>query len=705
MGAAAGGKFNTMDVNLSRSYTRDGGGSVTARTGFSLRQHHYTAMALILAALLPGCSDGSDDRVAGPIEVANETAWPMHHIDGRYRGANGLGTADVDGDHHNDYVTNYEFDQRWILALHPGDHGALRSAWPVVEIWRPEPLVSGNGKNPESTTLGDFDGDGNIDAAGAHGFSDILAFEGSAPGIHIVWGPSAERIGDADAWIDAGWVPATVDIGHPHWVTTHDVNGDGLTDVALGGRLHGGGGGYENPDSPNGNGSYTGIGWLEAPADPALRRDLSRWQFHRIDPDEFSGHGFVFADLDGDGDADIVDANADFDTPEDREEVVWYEHPGNASDTLRGEWRRNVLLRSPDFFAKPSVAAGDLDGDGDLDIATQTERNLILFRNELAATGGFEVFTLPKPDPIAWRARTVRLADFDRDGDLDIAGMLTHADNTMPADKASVFVLLNEGRPFAADGWRYLPVKWGSGSTMIVPGFGEKWDQADVTDVDGDGDLDIVANCEEWWVEARGEVAPFFWEGLATSSVAVVWFENTLGETARRYREEEGIIDISAALPTEIGDSTWVERAPLRAELAAAESNGEALSDSVAMQAHNGLRPAGDSVAATDSIGLRYALEVAGGDYTVWLRRFVPAKWGPALGGDRSDSVWLVTDGGTTLLAGDEAGGPVDAWEWIRLASPVALDAGQRELYLRVREHGAAIDRIVLARDPAFSPD
>ena len=629
----------------------------------------------------------------------------MHHIDGRYRGANGLGAADVNGDGHTDYITNYEFDQRWILALHPGANGLVRSAWPTVEIWRPEPLVSGNGKNPESSTLGDFDGDGNVDAAGAHGFSDILAFEGSAPGVHLVWGPPQERVAEPGAWIDGGWVPATVDVGHPHWVTAHDVNGDGLTDVAVGGRLHGGGGGYENPDSPSGNGSYTGIGWLEAPADPAQRRDLSRWRFNRIDADEFSGHGFVFADLDGDGDSDIVNANADFDTPEDREDVAWYENPGNGSEAQRGEWQRHVLFRSPDFYAKPSEAVGDIDGDGAPDIATQTEHDLILLRNNLAASNGFEVFVLPKPEPARWRARPVRLADFDGDGDLDIVGMLIHADNVLPTDKAAVFLLLNSGDPFKADGWRYLPVKWGSGQTMNLPGFGEKWDQVNVADVDGDGDLDIVANCEEWWVEPLGEPAAFFREGLSTSSVAVVWFENTLGDNPPLYQERDGVVVIEAEGATDIGDSTWVERAPLRAELAAAEAAGEPPSAAIAVQAHNGLKPGSGFIAATESTGMLYAIEVQGGDYHVWLRRFVPSTWPREQGGDLSDSAWLVADDGTPLLAGDEPGGPTDRWEWIRLTEPLPLAAGQRKLYLRVREHGVAIDSIVLSRDAGFAPE
>jgi hypothetical protein len=627
----------------------------------------------------------------------------MHPIDGRYRGANALGAADVNGDGHRDYVTNYEFDQRWIVALHPDDDRDVRRSWPTVEIWKPDPFESGNGKNPESTALGDFDGDGNVDAAGAHGFSDIAAFEGSAPGVHLVWGPTADRTRDPDAWVDGGWVPDTVDVGHSHWVFAHDVNDDGLTDVTVGGRQHGGGGGYENPDSPNGNGTFTGLGWLEAPADPSRRRDLAAWEFHRIDADEPSGHGFVFADLDGDDDDDIVDANADFDTPDDAEEVAWYENPGNGTLEQKGEWRRTTLLRNDEFYAKPSVAVGDLDADGDPDIVTQTDRDLILLRNRGDESTTFETFALPKPDQIAWRSRPIRLADFDRDGDVDLVGMLIHDDNELPPSKASVFVLLNQGDPFAIDGWQVVPVKWGPGPTMALPGFGEKWDQVDVTDVDGDGDLDVVANCEEWWATPQGEAAPFFTPGLTVSSVAVVWFENTLGEPPPTHTETDGIIEVEAERPSVAHDSSWVERAPVAGD---ATGRGSGSGPPAALQAHNGLLPTGDgTVPAESTTGVTYDVDAQGGDYVVWARVFVPSAFATEVGGETSDSAWLLIDGGRPLMLGDDAAQPTGTWRWVRGPELQRLRAGRHRLTLRPREHGIAIDRIVLTTNPEYRPD
>jgi len=675
--------------------------------------------ALLLAAVLvlgAGCStEGGEDAAppssspdggAAPIDVVRTDAWPMHHVDGRYRGANALGAADVNGDGRSDYVTNYEFDQRWVVSVHPGPGADPRASWPTVEIWRPEPFRQGNGKNPESTALGDFDGDGNVDAVGAHGFSDAVDFEGSAPGIHLVWGPPADEVLDPDAWEDGGWAPATEDVGHPHWVVAHDVDGDGLTDVAFGGRQHGGGGGYDSPDRPNGNGTFTGIGWLEAPDDPGARRDLSAWEVHRIDPDVPSGHGFVFADLDGDGDDDIADADADFDTPEAAEDVAWYENPGDGTPEQRGEWRRRVLLRSPEFFAKPSVAVGDLDDDGDPEIVTQTDRDLIVFDNRGGNPVSFETVRLTKPVPARWLSRPIRLADFDRDGDLDVFGMLTHEDGDLPSTSASAFLLLNDGDPFTESGWRFVPVSWGSGTTMAIPGFGEKWDQVDVTDVDSDGDLDVVANCEEWWATPQFEAAPFFTPGLTVSSVAVVWFENVLGEPATPTAEAEadGTIRLQAEAYTARGDSTWVERAPVAADPDAGTTGGSGDPPVVALQALNGLRPDGDgALAPSASSGTTYTVEADGGDYTVWARVLVPSALSAELGGASSDSAWLSVDEGPPILLGDD-GGATDRWRWVRATATLRLDEGTHDLTLRVRERGLAVDRLVLTTDPGAGP-
>lgn len=135
-----------------------------------------------------------------------------------------------------------------------------------------------------------------------------------------------------------------------------DVNGDGLDDILGGGRIH------------EGNGSKGGVLWIEAPQDPAGRRDLNRWAVHFIDPQQWSGHGSVLADVDADGGLDVTLANHDFDNPAGERTVAWYENPRNESDARQAPWSVHEPYRGDELHTKPQVAVDDLDGDGRKDL-------------------------------------------------------------------------------------------------------------------------------------------------------------------------------------------------------------------------------------------------------------------------------------------------------------------------------------------------
>ena len=612
----------------------------------------------------------------------NLAPWRMHPIASRWRGANGLGPGDVDQDGYQDYVTNYEFDQRYILSLHPGPGANPRLPWEQVEVFRPTPFASGYGVNPENSTLGDFDGDGHLDVAAAQGFSFVTFWEGSQPGVRILWGPPSAQARNPAAWIDAGRIPATIDTGHFLYVVPLDVNGDGRTDIVAGGRVHAG------------NGIRTGIVWLEAPAAPADPRDLSLWQMWRLDPEQYDGHGVVFVDMDDDGDLDFVDANADWDTPDDEETVHWYENPGPGNPAQRGPWTKHLLHQGPEYFAKPQIAVGDIDRDDDVDVLTMVSDAVYWFRKD--GPGVFERVVIPKPPMTTQLSRPLRVADLDRDGLPDLLGMLLHDTGTLPRDKAAVFWMQSTGNPAAPDGWLTHAIKWGSGRTMRLGdlpdqrGFGEKWDGVVLDDVDRDGDLDIVANCEEWW-QSTNEIAPF-WEPGDPSSVAVVWFENSLADDPPRFSERDGVVALEAEHATNTLDNTWIERATFPGFA------GESY-----VQDHRSLERA--QAAWDESRGLDYALEVRGGTYTVWVRRWIPAAWGAELGGPYSDSAWIGADGEALPAPVDDLGGVPGVWEWVAMPERLRLRRGPHLLHLRVREGGYAIDRIVLARSTRFRPE
>lgn len=654
----------------------------------------WAALGAVAAACAPATTAPAPPPVGAPEPPLGDRPWPMHTIAGTYRGANGLGPGDVDGDGDVDYVTNYEFDQRYVLSINPGvGNPAQKGPWQQVQVWPPDGRApfQGAGVNPENSVLGDVDGDGNLDVIGAQGESLLEFWEGNSPGIRVIFGPGGTDALDPARWVDGGRVPPTTTYGHFHWVTTRDLSGDGIADVVAGGR------------QADTTGDFAGIVWLEAPADPARRRDLSTWQLHVIDGDQYSGHGFVYDDVDGDGDVDLVDANNDFDTPSTEESVSWYENPGAASPALRSPWTEHVMYVGTEFHTKPQIGVGDVDGNGLTDYATGVEDEVLVFLKTSASPVTFDLLRIPKVDATRFLTRPVRILDVNGDGRLDIVGMLTHRDSVLPQSKAAVFWMEYSGDTPTASNWTTHVIRWGSGKTALIPEFGEKWDNVDIRDVDGDGDPDIVANCEEWWMQQALETASYFDPVVDPSTVAVVWFENVEGDAAPVATQSGDRVEVEAERAARVDDGQWTER-----------GRYPGWSGDGYLQAHNAIGPLFDETLppedrAANTIGpdrfpaVHHTVEVTGGTYTLWVRRWVPERWGYGLGAGASDSVWLSVDDGPSLVVDDDAGA-TDAWVWQRLDAPLELAAGAHDLALRVRERGYAIDRMVLSTDPAFVP-
>lgn len=442
---------------------------------------------LSLAALLPAAACLADAE-------AMRRPWTMHHVSRDYLIANSLNAADVDGDGYDDYSVIDERTGLLTVIFHPGREGDVRAAWPR--------MILGRTDNPEYGCLGDLDGDGAADFVAVEG--DDLS-RGLATGVRIFWSPGLARARDAAAWHDAGRIPGTEQAQYLY-AECHDVDGDGGLDLAIGGRRH--------PVTKR----YAGIRWLRASGRGGARRDLSTWATHFIDPDTPSGHGFVFHDIDGDGDLDVVDANADWDTPRHEQELLWYENPGHGDPRQGQPWPRHQIWKSTEFYAKPQTAIADFDGDGLPDIATQTQNFVHLFRGRGRSPAAWEHLRAMKPDWIQWLGRPVKFADLDGDGRVDLVGALIHNDGSLPKEKASVFWLENDGG--SPDTWPVHPLKWSDGANTRDPWIGEKWDHLLPLDIDADGDLDILGNVEEHY---RRDTA-----GHDVSWFSVVWFENPL---------------------------------------------------------------------------------------------------------------------------------------------------------------------------------
>ena len=168
-----------------------------------------------------------------------------------------------------------------------------------------------------------------------------------------------------------------------------------------------------------------------------------------------NGASNVFAaDLDGDGDLDVLSASY-FD-----DKIAWYENDGSQNFTA------HTISTAAD--AAMSVLAVDVDGDGDLDVlsASQDDDKIAWYEND-----GSQTFTAHTISTAANGVSSVFAADVDGDGDLDVLSA------SFIDDKIAWYE--NDGsQTFTAH--TISTAANGAFSVFAV-------------DVDGDGDLDVLS--------------------------------------------------------------------------------------------------------------------------------------------------------------------------------------------------------------------
>jgi len=328
--------------------------------------------------------------------------------------------ADLDGDGAPDLIAASHDDDKITWFANPGGSGSFG----------PEQLISESADEAHSVFAADLDGDGDRDVLSAS----------TTEGATLSWYRNTDGAGAFGAPLP---LSSPSPIGYSSVVAV-DLDGDGDLDAAAAG---GGIKWHENTDGAGTFGPMQLVG--QAVGDVRLS----------------------CGDLDGDGDQDLLVASGNYGF------VSWYENlDGNGSS-----WDERALTTT--MRGLRDVVAGDLDGDGDVDIAAAapTEEKFAWYEN----LDGFGTFS--SEHTISSEAEGVyalSIADMDGDGDADIVSA---------ARLGSPALAWHRNQDGLGTFEPFLPVAW-------LP-YPKKLTSVDTADLDGDGDQDVI-----WGDEGEGSL-------------------------------------------------------------------------------------------------------------------------------------------------------------------------------------------------------
>ncbi len=342
--------------------------------------------------------DGAVDVLSASL-ADDKIAWYENQIDDGGAGGDGFGpqqiittdvelakdvqAADLDGDGDADVLSASSYDGK--IAWYENQIGEAGAG---SDSFGPQQTITTSADGAQSVYAADLDGDGDKDVLAAAANGDKIAWYENQIG----------QGGGGDGFGPEQVITTSAETAYSVFAT--DLDGDGDSDVLSASSFDDTVAWYGNQIGEGGTGDFGPQQIITASAD---------------------GAASVYAtDLDGDGDADVVSASSYDDT------VAWYENQiGEKGD---GFGSRQTITTEVPYAA--SVFAADLDGDGDADVlsASRSDDRIAWYENQIVEGGsdedGFGAQETITTD--ADEAQSVYAADLNGDGRVDVLSASTN---------------------------------------------------------------------------------------------------------------------------------------------------------------------------------------------------------------------------------------------------------------------------------------